>query len=284
MTPASEPSAARRRPYLTLRPPARWAALNLRELVRFRGLLLTLATRDIKLRYRQTALGVAWVLLQPLLAAGIFAVVFGKVANLSSGEIPYFIFSFAGLLGWNVFSNTLTRAGASLVGNAHLVSKVYFPRLILPLSTVSSILLDFAVSFVVMLFLIAGDKINPGAAIMIVPVWVALLVALAMGAGLFAAALSVSYRDVQYIVPVLIQFALYASPVAYAVSAVPARLRLLFWANPLTALLEGLRWSLLGTAFPDWRALSYSIVFTGIALVLGAMMFKRMERRFADVI
>ena len=272
------------RPFLIIEPTSGWQAINLRELWQFRDLLTTLAQRDVKLRYRQTALGALWVLLQPLMAAGIFSFVFGKVAKLPSDGLPYFVFSYAGLLGWNAFSSTLTKASASLTSNANLVSKVYFPRLVLPLSVVFSTLIDFAVALGLMVVLMIIYHVVPTAALLLLPVWLALIVLLAVGVGLYAAALTVSYRDVSFILPVLTQFLLYASPVAYAVSAVPAHLRLVYFINPLSGLLEAFRWSLLGTGQLDGRIVSYSVVVTVLVFLGGALSFKKMERKFADVI
>ena len=272
------------RPVTVIRPARGWQAVNLREVWRYRDLLLTLAERDVKLRYRQTALGVIWVVLQPLVGAGIFAFVFGRVAGLASDGIPYFVFAYAGLLGWNVFQNTFTRASASLVQNAQLVSKVYFPRLVLPLSTVLSALLDFAVAFAVMLVLLVVYRVEPGVRIALLPLWLLLLVALGVGLGLFAGALMVSYRDVQHALPVLVQFLLYATPAGYAVSAVPEGLRAVYYLNPLAGTLEAFRWSLLGAGTLPAAAVAYAAVVAALALLLGATSFMAMQRRFADVI
>ena len=272
------------KPYLLIEPPRGWAALNVRELWQFRDLLTTLAARDVKLRYRQTALGAVWVILQPLLAAGIFAVVFGKVAKLPSDGVPYFLFAYAGLLGWNAFNNTLTKVSGCLIQNSSLVSKVFFPRLLLPLSTVFSTLVDFGVALAMMAVLMALYGVAPGLGLLLLPFWLLLTLLLAIGIGLYAAALMVSYRDVQYILPVVTQFLLYASPVAYALSTVPGKLRLLFFLNPLSGLLEGFRWSLLGRGTLDARSVGYSALVSLAAFVGGAFAFKRMERKFADVI
>jgi lipopolysaccharide transport system permease protein len=272
------------KPVFTIRPSSGWATLNLGEIWRFRDLLTTLAGRDIKLRYRQTALGAIWIVLQPLFAAGIFSLVFGQVAKLPSDGVPYFLFAYAGLLGWNAFHGTLTKTSSCLVNNTHLVSKVYFPRLILPLSTVLGTLIDFGVALVMMAVLLAATGIPPGAGVLLLPVWLLLILMLALGAGLFASALTVRYRDVQYVLPVLAQFLLYASPVAYAVSAVPGPLRPFYFLNPLSGLLEAFRWSLLGTGALHGGYTAYSAVFALVALFGGAFTFKKMEREFADVI
>ena len=243
-----------------------------------------MANRDLKLRYKQTALGVVWVILQPLLAAGVFAFVFGTVAKLPSGGVPYVVFSFAGLLGWNFFSNVLTKVGGCLLGNSQLISKVYFPRLILPLSNIGSCLVDLVVAGGMMAILLAGYRIVPSPWVILLPVPVLILAAVAMGLGLCTAALAVSYRDVQYILPVFTNILLYASPVAYAVAAVPARLRWVYGLNPLTPPLEAIRAGLLGTAQPSGASLSVSALTAGLLLMVGLYSFKRMERTFADVI
>ena len=272
------------KPFLIIRPKKGWIPLDLREILQFRDLLFALAGRDLRLRYKQTALGILWVVLQPLMAAGIFSLVFGSVAKLPSGGLPYFVFSFAGLLGWNLFNTILTRTAGSLVGNAHLVSKVFFPRLILPLSSLGSSLVDFAVAAGMMAILLVANGIVPGWPAVLLPVWIIMLMAIALGAGLVASALAVSYRDVQYILPVFTQMLLYASPVAYSVSAVPEHLRWLYLANPLTPPLEAIRASLLGSQFPSVASLVLSAAATACLLLAGLFAFKRMEKRFADVI
>ena len=272
------------KPQLTIRPTSGWQAINFRELWEYRDLLLTLASRDVKIRYKQTALGVAWVVLQPLISAAIFAFVFGRVAKLPSDGVPYFLFSYVGLQAWSVFSNTLTKANTSLVGNAHLVSKVYFPRLILPLSTVPSTLLDFGIAMVMLVVLMLGYHVMPGWALLTMPIWLLLITMLALGAGLFSASLAVSYRDINYILPVATQFLMYASPVAYGVSAVPEKLRLLYFLNPLSGLLEAFRWSVIGRGIVNPGVLAYSTCFAIATFVIGLYAFRRMEDRFADVI
>ena len=271
-------------PHLTIEPSKGWVALDVREIWNFRDLLSTLARRDLKLRYKQTALGVIWVVLQPLMAAGVFAFVFGTVAKLPSGGVPYLVFSFAGLLGWNFFNNVLTKVGGCLVGNSALISKVYFPRLILPLSNIGSCLVDFLVAGAVMVILLAVYRIAPSAAVLLLPVWLLILAGVAMGIGLCTAALAVSYRDIQYILPVFTNILLYASPVAYSVSAVPERVRWAYELNPLTPPMEAMRASLLGTALPSAQSLVISAGIAGALLLAGLYSFKRMERSFADVI
>ena len=270
-----------RKPYLVLRPPSGWAALDLRELWQFRDLLLTLAARDVKLRYRQTLLGIAWVVLQPLIAAGAFTLVFGVLANLPST----FIISYAGMLGWTIFSNTLTKGSTSLVTNAHLVSKVYFPRLALPLSVAFSTLIDFAVGLVMMVVLMGIYRHPPTLGLFLLPIWIVLLLALGTGIGLLTSALTVTYRDVQYIVPVLVMILQYVSPVGYLVAGtVPHRLLAHYMLNPLAGLIEAFRWSMLGSEEVHWAYVGYAGAISLLVLLIGALAFKRMERKFADVI
>ena len=291
----TEPNSAQT-PHLIIRPQSGWQALNLAQVWQFRDLLTTLAQRDVKLRYRQTALGAVWVVLQPLIAAGIFSFVFGAVAGLPSGNVPYIVFSYAGLLCWNLFAGTLTKSSNVLVANTQLVSKVYFPRLVLPLSTVYSSLIDFAVAALMLAVLMIIYGVVPGWGLLLLPLWIGLALILALGCGLFLSALMVSYRDVQYIVPVAMNFLLYASPVAYSVATVLERLQgkvpasLTIWAeraflaNPMAGLLEAFRWSILGGPAPIWGAVIYSAICAIGLFVAGAFAFKRMEKRFADVI
>src|SRR5687767_11134799 len=208
-------------PLRMLRPTSGWVALELREIAAFRDLLMELARRDIKLRYRQTLLGIAWVLIQPLLAAGMLTFAFGVVAGLKAQGTSSFLFTYAGLLVWNVFAWTLSKTSLSMVGNAYLVSKVFFPRLILPLSGTLSTLLDLAVSLSILVIGLAILGVWPGSPLLLLPVWILLVLCLALGAGFIAAALTVRYRDIQHILPILVPFLLYASPVAYEVAHIP---------------------------------------------------------------
>lgn len=284
-TSAATASLPHQKPYLTIRPASGWAALDLRELFLFRDLLFVLAARDIRLRYRQTALGVLWVVLQPLIAALIFTFVFGSMAKMGSDGIPYFLFAFAGQVAWMAFSATLTKASGSLVQNAQLVSKVFFPRLILPLSTVFSTFVDFAVGLGLLAVFMVFYGVAPGWGILTLPVWLLLIVLLALGIGLMAGALMVAYRDVVYILPVALNFLLFASPVGWALSAVPERLRSLYLTlNPVASLLEAFRWSLFGTGNVSWGFVAYAAALSVGLFMLGAVVFRMRERGFADVI
>ncbi|MFC8733033.1 ABC transporter permease [Luteimicrobium sp. NPDC057192] len=281
---ASARAAARRSRVTVITPPGRFSLPRWSEVWEAREVAYRFAQRDVLLRYRQTVVGVAWVVLQPLASAGIFSIVFGQVANLSSDGVPYFVFSYMGMLAWNLFNNVLGRAAPSLVSNQSLVSKVFFPRMIVPLSGAASVLLDFLVALVLGVVLLIVYGINPGWPVLLVPVWVVLVVLLSSGLGLAAAALQVKYRDVGYVLPWLTQILLYASPVAYAVSEVPDNLRGLFNANPLTWMLGMFRWSLLGLDRPPLWQIG---AFAGVSLAvfyLGALFFQSWERNFADVI
>jgi lipopolysaccharide transport system permease protein len=268
--------------HVIIQPTSLWRSIDLRELWRYRGLLGALTRRDITLRYRQTLLGPAWVVIQPLLAAGIFSFVFGSVAKLPSDGVPYFLFAFVGLIGYNTFSNTLNSVGLCLVGNSSLVGKVYFPRLILPISQIGSKLVDLFVTFLLYLVLLELYGVSVSWNLATFPLWVVLAFVLALGPGLLAAAANVSYRDVGYILPVLLPLLLYISPVAYSSQAVPQSVALLYSLNPLVGLIDGIRWSLLGTGTFSLGATVYSVVFACVLMGIGLFYFRSHERRFAD--
>jgi lipopolysaccharide transport system permease protein len=261
--------------HIQIRSDSDLTTLDLHEIFRHRDLLLTLADRDIRVRYKQTVIGVAWVVLQPLMASLIFAFIFGVLARLPSEGRPYILFAFSGLLAWNTFSQTLTRVSFALVGNAHLVSKVYFPRLILPIA---------AVALVLMFLMLIGYRVWPGWGLLLLPVWLTVLLVMALGIGLMAAALMVKYRDIGHIIPTFLQLGMYVSPVAWSALIVPAKFRWVFLVNPLTGLLEAFRWSLLGEGTLSLPALAYSTVTAVLFFWCGAIVFKQQERNFADVI
>lgn len=269
---------------LIIVPPGRLPIPNLRGLLTGREVLYSFVRRDITLRYRQTALGIIWVVMQPLLTALVFALVFGQVAKLPSGGVPYVIFSFAGLLAWNMFNTVLTRGSQSLIQNAGLVSKIYFPRMLVPMSVCGSALLDFAVSLAFLVVLMTAMGVVPSFAILLLPVWTVLVLLLATGIGFFTSALSVRYRDMNYVVPFFMQFLLYASPVAYSASAVPSKYRLLYDINPLNWLLTEFRSSLLNLPAPSTWEVVASVLLPVAVFVAGALYFERRERSFADFI
>ena len=272
-------------PLRRIRSTTRRTPLDLGELWRYRDLWLTLALRDVKLRYRQTALGVAWVVLLPLLASGIFTLVFGMIAKLPSDGSPYFLFVFAGYLGWNAFQNTLQRCGISLIGNTALVTKVYFPRIILPAASVLASLLDFAVGAVMLLLvLLVRGELPSVQSLALVPLFMLLVQLLGLGLGFVSAALTVRFRDVQYVLPYLIQLLLYASPVAYGVSAVPQAVRRFYLLNPIAPLLDGLRTALLGRGDVHWAAIGGSALVSVAAFAAGVLFFLYQDRQYADVI
>jgi lipopolysaccharide transport system permease protein len=266
---------------IVITPPGKFSLPKVRQLWEAREVLYRFGARDVTLRYRQTLLGVVWVILQPLLTALIFAVVFGKVAKLPSGGVPYVVFAFAGLLAWNLFNGIISRASTSLVSNRDLVSKVFFPRMLVPLSTSVSTITDFLVSVVFMAVLLIVFGITPGLAIVAFPVWTVMVILLASGCGLVAAALQVRYRDIAYVVPFALQFLLFASPVGYAV---PKHYEVLFSINPLTWLLNEFRWSFLNQPAPPIWQIVLSIVVPVVVFVAGVLVFEQMERGFADVI
>ena len=282
----SEPPA--RKPRLVIEPVSGWRSLRLRDVWEFRDLLFALGMRDVKLVYKQTLLGVSWVILQPLIGAGIFTFVFGMLAEMPSGATPYFVFAFAGMLGWTLFSTATTACSTVMINNAHLVSKIYFPRLILPLSGAFQPVVNLSVGFFLLAVLLIVYNVSIGMQILLLPVAAALLLMLALGIGFWCSSIIVRYRDLKYVIPVAIQFLLYASPVGYSLSAlhekVPSGYHAAYMLNPLASLIEFFRWTVLreGILDPSW--LCYSIAIAVITFVSGAVQFRRAERLFADVI
>ena len=263
-----------------------WAGLDLRELWKYRDLLYFLTWRDILVRYKQAVLGVAWAILQPLLTMIVFTVVFNMALGIKSpaSDLPYAVFSFTGLLPWQFFAGALSRSGISLVGNANLLTKVYFPRLVIPISAVLGGLVDLALSFLVLIGLMAAYGIAPTWNAVFLPLFVALALVTALAVGLWLSALNVLYRDVAYVIPFLVQLWMFVSPVIYPISKIPAGpLRIVFALNPMTGVIGGFRWALLGQQFPG------GYMWISIAVVVplffsGLYYFRRMERVFADVV
>ena len=264
-----------------------WAALDLRELWQYRELLFFLTWRDILVRYKQAVLGVAWAILQPLLTMVVFTVVFNKVLGVQSpsSDLPYAVFSFAGLLPWQFFAGALSRSGVSLVGNANLLTKVYFPRLVIPFSAVLAGLVDLGISFLVLIGLMAAYQIAPTWHVVFLPLFVLLGFATALSVSLWLSALNVLYRDVQYVIPFLVQLWMFVSPVIYPIDKIPeGPLRVAFALNPMTGVIGGFRWALLGQQFPPGGYIWISSTVVLALLVGGLYYFKRMERTFADVV
>lgn len=277
-------SSAADYPTIVIRPRDGFGGVHVRELWESRFLLLRLARRDLTLRYRQTALGVTWVVLQPLLAAGVLSFVFGRVAKLSGEGVPYFALTMSGYVGWSCFSSIVSKASGSILSNAGMISKVFFPRLLLPLSTVVSTLVDVGVAVVLLLGVLLTTGVGISLKIFfIVPMLLGFSI-IAFGIGAAMSALAVPYRDINYVLPVMLQLLLYGSPIAYGLSNVPSSVRRFIDFNPLVGLLEGMRWaSLPGRDFPT-STLVRSIVGGLVIVVIGLLVFERVERDFADVI
>lgn len=271
-------------PIVVIEPTRGWAALRLRELLEHRELLGFLAWRDITVRYRQTLLGAAWALLQPMAAMAAFSLVFGRLARLPSDGLPYPLFAFCGLLPWQCFATALGASANSLVGNAALISKVYFPRLVLPIASTAPALVDLAVSLLALLVMMAGYGVRPTARWLLLPLLIAWLPLASLSAGLWLSALSVRYRDVRHTLPFLTQLWMFVSPVVYPASLFPVSVRPWLGLNPMAGVVETYRWALLGTAVLDWRMVALSAVVTLALLFSGTMFFRRTERAFADVV
>jgi len=267
-----------------IEPSKGWVPLKLGQLWRYRELLYFLTWRDIKVRYKQTALGAAWAVIQPVTTMIIFTVVFGHFGKIPSDNVPYPIFSYCGLLPWTFFAYAMSQASNSLVGSANLISKVYFPRLIVPIAASLAGLVDFAIAFVVLLGMMVFFHVVPMAAIVTLPLFMLLALAAALAVGIWLSALNVQYRDVRYTVPFLIQIWLYATPIAYPPSIIKGNLHYLFALNPMYGVVQGFRWALLGGEQLDMPSLTISSVATIVALIGGIFYFRRMEQLFADVV
>ena len=256
-----------------------------RDLWRYRELFYFLAWRDVLVRYKQTVIGVAWAIIQPLFTMVVFTLVFGRLAKLPSGGVPYAVLVYAAMLPWQFFSSALNQCSNSLIGNANLISKIYFPRLIIPTSSVIVAFVDFLISGTILAALMAWYRVVPPWQIVTLPFFILLAFAAAMGAGLWLAALNVEYRDFRYVVPFLLQAGLYISPVGFSSAIVPEKFRLLYALNPMVGVIDGFRWALLGqqTAF-YWPGFVASVVLVALLLVTGIGYFRKTERTFADVI
>ena len=271
-------------PIIRIEPCSSRLRLGFKELWEYRELLYFLVWRDVKVRYKQTAIGAAWAIVQPLLTMIIFTFVFGKFANMPSDGLPYPVFSFAALLPWTYFARALNQSIMSVVGSANLIKKVYFPRLLLPVSATLSGLIDFGISFIFLLGMMVWYGIVPHWGVLALPFFLILALLTALSVSLWLSAINVRYRDVGQAIPFLIQIWLFASPVAYPVSVVPEKWRLLYSLNPMVGAIEGFRWALLGTETPDILAIVFSVAVVLALLVGGIIFFKRMEETFADVV
>ncbi|OGO42536.1 MAG: phosphate ABC transporter permease [Chloroflexi bacterium RBG_16_58_14] len=277
---------------LVLRPSRGWSALNLIDLWRYRELIYFLIWRDVKVRYKQTALGASWAIIQPFVTMVVFTILFGNLAKMPSDGIPYPLFSYTGLLPWGLFTKALSDAGRSMITNRSMITKVYFPRLAIPIASVLSGLVDFALAFVVLIGMILFYNNNPNLeyqvvltpAILTLPLFLLLALITSLGVGLWLSALNVQYRDINYIIPFLTQFWLFITPIAYPASMIPEKWQLLYALNPMAGVVEGFRWALLGvdTAPGPMIAVSASIAVT--LMISGLYYFRRMERTFADEI
>jgi lipopolysaccharide transport system permease protein len=271
------------KPVVSIEPRTRWTALNLRDLWAYRELLYFLIWRDIKVRYKQTVLGAAWAIIQPLVTMIIFTYFFGRLARVPTDGVPYPIFFYTGLLLWGFFSNGVTNGANSLIGNSNLITKVYFPRLIIPSAAVGSGLVDFAIASALLIGMLIYYGFSPAWSYLMVLPLVLLTTLFALGVGIWLSALNVKYRDVRYALPFTIQIWMFLSPIIYPSSLVPEEWRWVLELNPMTGLVESFRASLFGRALP-WHALAYSCAFTLIMLVYASYNFKRMERTFAEFI
>jgi lipopolysaccharide transport system permease protein len=276
---ASAPVAV---PHLRVQPSKGWAALRLRDLWEYRELLYFLTWRDVKVRYKQTALGAVWAIIQPFFTMLVFSIFFGRLAKIPSDGIPYPLFSFIGLLPWTFFANSLNMTSNSLVQSAQVIQKVYFPRLTIPIATVLAGLVDLALAFLVLAGMMLFYGVLPSLNLIWLPIFVLLAFVTALGVGLWLSALNVEYRDVRFVVPFLTQFWLFATPIAYPSSLLDEPWRTVYGLNPMVGVVEGFRWALLGVRTPLGPTIAVSALAALVVLVTGAFYFRRMEKTFAD--
>lgn len=256
-----------------------------RDLWEYRELFYFLSWRDILVRYKQTAIGVAWSVIRPLLTMIVFTIVFGRIANLPSGDAPYAVMVFAALLPWQFFANSLAESSNALLSNSNLLTKVYFPRLIMPSSAVIVSLVDFLISFVILILLMVFYRFAPSARIITLPFFLGLALITALGAGFWLSALNVKYRDFRYIIPFIVQFGLYISPVGFNSGVIPQQWRLLYSLNPMVGVIDGFRWAILGgDSLIYWPGFFFSCSISVLLLATGVLYFRKMERQFADII
>lgn len=256
------------------------------DLWRYRELFLILAWRDLSVRYKQTIIGILWAILRPLLTMVVFTVIFGRIAKLpSDGNVPYALMVFAAMLPWTLFSNALSESSNSLIGNANLIGKVYFPRLIIPAATLVTAFIDFLISFIILIAIMVHYHFAPGWQILLLPFFIVLALLASLGPGLWITALNVKYRDFRYIIPFVVQFGLYVSPVGFSSTIIPERWRLLYSLNPIVGVIDGFRWCILGVNSPIYLpGFLLSLVIIAFFLWLGISHFRKMEKTFADII
>jgi lipopolysaccharide transport system permease protein len=271
-------------PRTRIEPSKGWISLGLKDLWQYRELLFFLTWRDIKVRYKQTALGAAWAIIQPFFTMLVFTLFFGRLAKVPSDGIPYPLFSYTALLPWQLFAYALTESSNSVVANERLITKVYFPRLVVPLASILAGLVDFVIAFTLLIGMMVWYGVRPTWAVLTLPFFVVLAMATALGVGLWLSALNVQYRDVRYTLNFIVQFWLFASPVAYSSTLVPARWRPFYGLNPMAGVIEGFRWALLGKARAPGAMLWVSVVVVALVLVGGLYYYRRMEKTFADVV
>ncbi len=269
-------------PELVIRPSKGWVNLNLGDLWRYRELVFFLAWRDISVRYKQTVLGAAWAVLQPFFTMVVFSIFFGALAKVPSDGLPYPVWSFCALLPWQLFAYSLAESGNSLVANQNLITKVYFPRVVIPIAATLGGLLDFVIAFIFLVGMMVFYHITPTGAIWTLPLFIILAIVTALGAGLWLSALNVEYRDVRYTITFLIQLWMFATPIAYPSSLVPAALRPFYGLNPMAGVVEGFRWALLGSGSGPSLMTAVSVVIAILLFFSGLAYFRRMERSFAD--
>jgi len=267
-----------------IRPSAGWVPLRLRELWDYRELLFFFVWRDVKVRYKQTALGAAWAVIQPFFTMVVFSIFFGRLAKVPSDGLPYSVFAYSALVPWTYFATSLTQSSNSLVEHSRLITKVYFPRVLVPAAAIVAGLLDLVIAFVVLLGILFYHGIVPTAAVLTLPLFVLLASLTAFGVGLWLSALNVQYRDVRYTIPFLVQLWLFATPVAYSSSLVPERWRPLYGLNPMAGVVDGFRWALFGRPAAPGPLLAVSVASVIVLVISGLFYFRRMERTFADVV
>ncbi len=269
---------------ILIEPQRGWLGINFKELFEYRELIGFLAWRDILAQYKQTVFGVAWALAKPISQALIYTLIFGKVAKLSSSGLPYTLFTFCGIVAWGFFSMSLTSSTGSIVGNSNLITKVYFPRLVIPLSALGRGAVDFLISLIILTVMMLAYRIFAGWLVLFFPLFLVLGLAITFGIGLIFSAIAVKYRDLAQALPFMVQLWFWVTPVAYGLENIPPKLMWIFYLNPMTWLIQGFRWSLLGVGQMDWQKILITAVFSIAVLLAGLFYFRRMESEFADII